>query len=196
MEELLANIDVFITTLLNSLGAYGPLLGCVLILVESILPILPLSVFITLNFYSFGYVVGFLISYILTLAGCNLAFYLCKRVLTKRFEYLTNRFDKVRILKLIEKLEHVKFKHLVVILAFPFTPAFLINIASGISGMSQRKFFAATALSKPFMVYFWGYLGVTLLDSLTHPEYLIRVVLILIVAYVLSIIINKKFDLD
>lgn len=196
MNELLQNVDVFITGLLDSLGVYGPILGCALILVESILPILPLSVFITLNFYAFGHVLGFIISYVLTVAGCNLAFFLCRKTMSNRFDRLTKKFDKNKILKLVKKFSEIKFKHLVLLMAFPFTPAFLINIFSGVSDMPQKKFLAAAAIAKPFMVYFWGYVGVTLIDSLKHPIYLVRVVIILIVAYVLSTIINKKFDLD
>lgn len=196
MGELLTYIDSFITTILDSLGIYGPLLGCFLILVESVLPILPLSVFITLNFYAFGHLLGFLISYILTLLGCNLAFYLCRRVLKGRFEYLVKRFDRNRALKMVKNFSNIKLSHLVTILAFPFTPAFLVNIFSGVSNMSYQKFLVATMLAKPFMVYFWGYLGVTLLDSLTHPEYFIKVILLVFIAYVLSSIVNKKFDLE
>ncbi len=196
MKEIFLNIDTIITNALNSLGTYGPLLGCVLILVESILPILPLSVFITLNFYAFGHLIGFIISYILTLIGCNFAFYLCKRTLKKHFENLTKKYGEAKILKLIEKFSNIKFHHLVLLLAFPFTPAFMVNIASGISGVEHKKFFLATVLAKPFMVYFWGYVGVTLLDSLTHPMYLIRVLIILLVAYLISMIVNKKFNLD
>lgn len=196
MQELFLQIDAFISFILDSLGIYGPILGCFLILVESILPMLPLSVFITLNFYTFGHLLGFVISYILTVMGCNLAFYLSRRVLRGRFAYLVKRFDKNRTLKLVEKFSSIKLSHLVTILSFPFTPAFLINIFGGVSEMSHRKFFLATTLAKPFMVYFWGFLGVTLLDSLTHPEYLIKVLFLVVVAYVLSSVVNKKFDLD
>jgi len=196
MEEILLNIDNLIKTTLDSLGVYGPILGCILILFESILPILPLSVFITLNFYSFGYFVGFIISYILTVAGCNMAFFLCRKVLSNRFDTLVKKYDKNRILKLAKKFSNIQFKHLVLLLAFPFTPAFMINILSGVSNMPHKKFLAATLVAKPFMVYFWGYIGVTLLDSLTHPEYLIKVTIILVIAYLASMIINKKFDLD
>ncbi len=196
MQELFLQIDAFISFVLDSLGIYGPVLGCFLILVESILPMLPLSVFITLNFYTFGHLLGFVISYILTVMGCNLAFYLSRRVLRGRFAYLVKRFDKNRALKLVEKFSSIKLSHLVTILAFPFTPAFLINIFGGVSEMSHGKFFLATALAKPFMVYFWGFLGVTLLDSLTHPEYLIKVLFLVVDAYVLSSVVNKKFDLD
>ncbi len=196
MEGILANIDEFITTLLNSLGIYGPLLGCFLILIESILPMLPLSVFITLNFYAFGHLLGFLISYVLTVIGCNIAFVLVRKSMKNRFELLVRKFDKNRALKIIKKFENIKMNTLVALLAFPFTPAFLINIFSGVSNMEHKKFLTATIVAKPFMVYFWGYLGVTLLDSLTHPEYLIRVVIMVAVAYVLSSLLNKKLGID
>ena len=196
MRELLQNVDIFITGLLDSLGMYGPILGCSLILVESILPILPLSVFITLNFYAFGSLIGFLISYVLTVLGCNLAFILCRKTMSNRFDRLTKKFDKNRALKLVKNFSEIKLKHLVLLMAFPFTPAFLVNIFSGVSDMTHKKFLVAALIAKPFMVYFWGYVGVTLIDSLKHPIYLIKVVIILIVAYVISSIVNKKFDLD
>ncbi len=196
MEEILLHIDEFINTILASLGAYGPILGCLLILVESVVPILPLSVFITLNFISFGHIVGFIVSYILTVAGCSLAFYISRRVLTKRFDYLTKRFEKNRALKFVRQFSNIKLKHLVLVLAFPFTPAFLVNIFSGVSNMEYKKFLTAALIAKPFMVYFWGYVGVTLIDSLTHPIYLLKVLIIMTIAYVLSSIVNKKLDLD
>lgn len=196
MEEILSNIDGFITAVLESLGIYGPILGCFLILIESILPMLPLSVFITLNFYTFGHLIGFAISYVLTLCGCNLAFFLSRKILRGKFEYLLHRFDKNRALKLVDKFSSIKLKHLAIILAFPFTPAFLVNIFGGVSNMKYRKFLVATIIAKPFMVYFWGYLGVTLLDSLTHPVYFIKVIAMVGIAYILSLVVTKKFNLD
>ncbi len=196
MEEIFINIDTFINDLLLSLGVYGPILGCLLILVESILPILPLSVFITLNFMSFGHVAGFIISYILTVIGCNLAFYLCKRSMKGRFEYLLKKFDKNKLLKIVANFSNIKMSNLVALLAFPFTPAFAINIFSGISDMKHKKFLVATLIAKPFMVYFWGYLGVTLIDSLTHPTYLIKVIILVVVAYVASRFVSKKFEVE
>ncbi len=196
MQNILLQIDSFISFVLDSLGIYGPILGCFLILIESILPMLPLSVFITLNFYAFGHVWGFIISYLLTVMGCNMAFYLCRRVLKGRFEYLVKRFEKNRALKLVKRFSNIKLSHLVTIMAFPFTPAFLINIFGGVSEMDHKKFLVATLMAKPFMVYFWGFLGVTLLESLTHPEYFIRVIVMVVIAYISSTIVNKKFDLD
>lgn len=196
MQEFMANLDTIINSLLTSLGIYGPILGSVLILVESVLPVLPLSVFITLNFYAFGNIFGFLISYILTVIGCNMAFFISRKLLIKWMDKIYKKYGKKKIVNLIKRFSSIKFNHLVLLMAFPFTPAFLINILSGISSMNHKKFLISSIIGKPFMVYFWGYIGVTLLQSLTHPEYLVKIVVMLIVAYILSMFINKKFELD
>ena len=73
-------IDTFIDTMLQGLGVWGPIVGCFFILIESMIPILPLFVFITLNFLAFGNIFGFLISWIFTCIGCFISFLLfrCK----------------------------------------------------------------------------------------------------------------------
>lgn len=183
-----------IMTLINYMGIYGPLLGCVLICVESIIPILPLSVFITINFISFGSLWGFLISWLFTILGCSLSFILFRHYLKDWFIKKTKNTNKVR--KLIRIVEKAKFQNIVLFLAIPFTPAFLVNIAASLSNISYKKFFYVILISKVFLVYFWGYVGTTLLESFTHPEALVKVILISIIAYVLSLLINKKLKLD
>ncbi len=195
MEALFNSIDLFINSVLTSLGMYGPILGSILILVESIVPILPLSVFITLNFYSFGNIIGFLISYILTVIGCNMAFLLSRKVFSNRMNNILKKYSKNKVSNWTKKFGNIKLKYLVLLMAFPFTPAFLINLLSGTSNMSHEKFLTASLIAKPFMVYFWGYIGVTFIQSFTHPEYFIRIIIMLLVAYMLSVVINKKFDL-
>ena len=66
----LKNIDIWLTNFLMSIGIWGYVLSCFLILIESIIPVLPLSVFITLLFYKFGPFIGFIISYIFTIFLC------------------------------------------------------------------------------------------------------------------------------
>ena len=50
---MIENISDFLETFLLSLGVFAPILACFLIVFESILPVLPLCVFITINFYFF-----------------------------------------------------------------------------------------------------------------------------------------------
>ena len=46
LVEILENLDTYSEMLLNNLGIWGAVLSCFLITIESILPILPLCVFV------------------------------------------------------------------------------------------------------------------------------------------------------
>ena len=194
--NILNNLDTFITNLLNSLGIVGPLLGCILIVFESMLPILPLSVFITLNFYAFGNILGFLISYVCTIIGCLLSFSLFRFKIKDSFDKFIDKKDHKKIKKFIKIFNKIKLENLVILIAVPFTPAFLVNIAAGLSNMSKKKFLMAISIGKIFLVYFWGYVGVTLIDSFKHPLYLLRILIITLIAYFVSIIIKKKTGVE
>lgn len=75
LVEILENLDTYSEMLLNNLGIWGAVLSCFLITIESILPILPLCVFVTFNFITFGNFFGFIISWAFTILG--LCFHLC-----------------------------------------------------------------------------------------------------------------------
>ena len=95
----------------------------------------------------------------------------------------------------MNKITSLKFEQLATIIAVPFTPAFLVNIACGLSKMSYKKFVGALMIGKAFLVYFWGFVGVSLVESLKHPEYLVKVVILIVIAYIISKIISKKFNI-
>ena len=194
MNEILLGLSNFIDMVIASLGVYGPILGCLLIIVESIVPILPLCVFITMNFIAFGNILGFIVSWIFTLIGCNLSFWLCRKIFKNWFEKKLRKYNKVE--KFMKFMEHVKLEQLALIVAIPFTPAFAVNIAAGISKMEYKKYFWAMFIGKIFMVYFWGYIGVTFMECLKNPIYFVKIGLIMLVAYLISYFINKKFKLD
>lgn len=187
-------IDTFIDTTLQSLGAWGPIVGCFFITIESMLPILPLFVFITLNFLAFGSVLGFIISWLFTCIGCSLSFFLFRN---KVHTFLYKRLKSKGVIskRAMDKISNLKFEQLTTIIAIPFTPAFLVNIACGLSDMSYKKYLGALMLGKTFLVYFWGFVGVGLVESITNPTYLIKVVVMLVIAYVFSKIINKKLNI-
>ena len=66
MKDILKDI----INLIETTGRLGAFIGCFLILIESIVPVLPLMVFITINFLVFGNLVGFILSWIFTILGC------------------------------------------------------------------------------------------------------------------------------
>ena len=50
-------------------------------------------------------------------------------------------------------MTNIDFNTLVVIIAIPFTPAFLVNIAAGLSNIPIKKYIFALLIGKPFMIY-------------------------------------------
>ena len=97
----LDNIDIMITNILLSIGIWGYVWSCFCILIESIIPILPLSLFITLLFYKFGVIIGFIISYIFTIIGCIISYYIFNSKLRLKLEkYIINK-DRVKLKKIL-----------------------------------------------------------------------------------------------
>lgn len=194
MSELFNSFYIFVMNTIDALGVYGPLLGCVFIILESIIPPLPLFVFITLNFVAYGKLVGFIISWICTCIGCFLSYFLVKKFLRN---WVLKKIKNVDLLtKWMSYIENLSLSKITVILAIPFTPAFMVNIAAGICNMNFKKFSIAIMISKIFLVYFWGIVGTGLLESLHNPRSIITVIVMMVVAYLVSLIIKKVFKID
>ena len=194
MNELFNSFYEFIMSTIEALGVYGPLLGSLFIILESIIPPLPLFVFITINFLAFGGVLGFFISWICTCIGCFLSYFLVKKFLRN---WVLKKIKNVDLLtKWMSYIENLSLSKVTVILAIPFTPAFMVNIAAGICNMDFKKFSVAILISKIFLVYFWGVVGTGLLESLHNPRSIITVIVMMVVAYLVSLIIKKVFKID
>ncbi len=194
MKELFANFYDIVMNFIASLGIYAPIVGSLLIILESILPMLPLFVFITMNFIAFGKFLGFIISWLCTIIGCSISYFLVRKL---GYNYVKRRIPNESIIKksltYVQKLSLTK---ITVILAVPFTPAFMVNIAAGLANMEYKKFLIAITISKIFLVYFWGVVGTGLIESMRNPRSLITVIIMMVVAYIASLIINKLFKLD
>ena len=81
MKEALTSLYNIIMDIVTNSAFYGPLLACLLIFLESMIPILPLFVFITIIFIAYGYIIGFILSYLLTILGCFFMFFICRHYL-------------------------------------------------------------------------------------------------------------------
>lgn len=197
ISEILNNLDMYLEVFLSDLGIFGTLISCLLITIESIIPVLPLCVFVTLVFYAFGNFFGFIISWIFTLLGCYLSFTLIR---SKFRNWFVHKFikdkEKGKMDNLMSYIDKMSISSLSMLVAIPFTPAFLVNIAAGLSNMSKKKYMISMMIGKIFMVYFWGYIGTTLIESLTHPKYLIKIVIMILCAFIISKIVNKYLKID
>lgn len=188
------NLYNTIISIITNIDSLGITINCLLIVIESIIPPLPLALFITILYTNYGPIIGFLCSWICTVIGCLLSFFISKKLFKKSIDKKIRNYDFANnLLKVIDKLE---FKKLILLISCPFTPAFLINILSGVSNMNPKKFFLAIVIGKIFIVFFWGYIGINLIASLKNPIIIIKVALIFLLIYLFSKYINKRFNLD
>jgi len=194
MAEIVKTTVEWLQSIIVSNNIFVSLLVAFLIVIlESILPFLPLAVFIAINKMVFGNIIGFFLSWSGTIIGCIIAFTIFRKGLSEKL-YSNVKRDNYR--KLIDKISNIKYTSLVIITALPFTPAFTVNIAAGLSKISYRKFISAILIAKLSIVYFWGYIGTSFIESIADPIILIRIFCILLSVYLLSKIVNKKFDIN
>jgi len=180
----------------NFISSGGLLFGFFIVFIECLIPVLPLSVFIALNVNAFGFFMGVLISWIATCLGCVTCYYLYIFLgdrLTKKF--ITKRtYNKIK--DKVDMFRDISFSKLVLVITVPFTPSFLINLLAGLSHMKKEKFFLGLLVGKIFTIIFWGYIGKTFIESLTDIKALIYIGVTLIVAFIISKIVTKKFGIE
>lgn len=189
-------IDVAVTYVTSILQNYGPFSGILLVILESVFPILPLGVFITLNIHAFGFLLGFFLSWIATCLGCIFSFYFFRFCFSERFIKFVTRRKSQNLKETTKRIQKIAFPNLVVLIALPFTPAFFVNIASGLSKMDAKKFIIAILIGKLSIVFFWGFIGKSILESVTDLKTIMMVSLMLLLAYLLSKWVGKKLKVE
>ena len=174
----------------------GFLFGFTLVFLESFLPVLPLGVFVALNVNAFGGFFGIILSWTAPCLGCFLSYLLFSFLSEKFLQKLLSPKTLEKVDKAIHKFQEISFSNLVLVVALPFTPAFLINIICGIARVSRRKFLFSIFIGKVFMIVFWGYVSKSLIESITDINTIIIVSLMLVAAYLVSKIVGRKVNLD
>jgi len=180
----------------NFISSGGLLFGFFIVYIECLIPVLPLSVFIALNVNAFGFFIGVLISWIATCLGCVTCYYLYVFLGDKLTKKFISRKTYMKIKDKIDMFRDISFSKLVLVITVPFTPSFLINLLAGLSHMKKEKFFLGLLVGKIFTIIFWGYIGKTLIESLTDVKALIYIGVTLVVAYIISKIVTKKLGIE
>lgn len=186
MQEI---IDVTVQLVLK----LGPVFGFLIIIIESIFPILPLGLFISLNMLAFGNILGYIISLVATIGGCLLSFYAFKN----GFNNILYRHIKLdgKVDMFLKRIKKLNFTNLTLLIAMPFTPSFAVNISAGLSKMDSKKFILAILIGKPFMVFFWGFIGKTLVQSFKDPLVIAVILIIMLFTYLISELIQKILNI-
>ena len=144
---------------------------------------------------AFGNILGFIISWLSTIVGCMLSFFLFRKLFRNKLEKYVKKKNSKQLNKIMDSINNINFSNLVVLIAVPFSPASWINVGAALSKIKTKEFFLAVVLGKIVMVYFWGYIGTSLLDSLTDISVLFKIAFLLIGAYFVSKMVEKKLKL-
>ncbi len=192
--EILDNLNVILNNFLLNAGIWAPLLSSILIVLEGIFAFLPLFVFVTVNLLTLGNILGSLVSYLCTVIGNFLIFNLCRIGLSPLFRKFIE--NKARLSNVMKMINNISFSKLVLIISIPLTPSFLVNLAAGLSKIPKKKYLYALMLGKTCIIIFWGFLGTSLVECLTNPFMLTKVVLLILACNIIGKLINQKLNLD
>ncbi len=179
----------------NFIYTGGIFFGIFIVFLESFIPVLPLSVFVALNCNAFGFFIGVLISWIGTCLGSVLCYLLFRFIGKKLHSKLKRKIFK-KAEAGINKFNNITFTQLVLLYTLPFAPSSLFNTLGGLSNMKQEKFIFSLLIGKAFSILFWGYIGISVIESFTDKKSLISLGVILVLAYIVSKILNKKFNIE
>jgi len=194
--EFIQNFDVYVATLINGLGIITAILAGLLMYLSSVFPILPYAVIMPFLFQYFGLPLGFVIAWVLTCLGCFTAYKIVK---------ITNdRLLKIKIIKKHELLltkwmmivKSSSLEQFVLMLSIPFIPAFMMNIVSAVSGMSRRKYIVGILIGKAFLLVFWGFIGVSLVESFENPNNLLLIIILLGFAFIISKLVRNRYGIE
>lgn len=189
-------INNFINNFVLQLSSWGLIGGFFLIFLESIIPALPLGVFIGMNMLAFGNVTGFFLSYFSTIIGCMVSFSVFKYVVKDLVLRMLNNKTIEKVEVYMEKIKKLDFNCLVILIALPITPASLINMAAGLAKMDSKKYLLALLIGKLAIVYFWGYIGSSILKDIKNPQVILKMIILVLITYIISKIIEKIIKVE
>lgn len=189
-------VNNFITYSTNLILNGGLVIGIILIILESFLPILPLGVIVALITNAYGLFFGIIISWISNCIGCYLVYTLFSNITEKLYNKILSKKIKQKVNIALEKFNEISLPTLAAIIALPFTPSFLINILSGVSRINKKKYLVALTIGKIFMISFWAYIGKNFIESMSDLKTIVIIILMLLITYITSKLVSKKINIE
>lgn len=170
----------------------GPIYGILLPVVEAFIPPLPLALFVTINVFMFGFVFGYLLSWIGTCIGSILVYFIFRKVGRNAFIKLEAKYDIIRYGA--AWISNKGLRVLFIIICFPFTPSFIVCALAAFTGLKPRRFIPTLVLGKMVMVLFLSVIGANIFAALDHPVRLGIVLAVTVACYFTAKHIYDKIE--
>ena len=152
----------------------GPIAPIAFIMLESVLPFLPLVLIVAFNISAYGSFWGFIYSLVGNIAGSLLVFFIFRFF---KHQPIMNHFvHRKRVEKWLHWVLQQHPSFLAFLFSSPFTPSSFVNISFGLSGYSKRLFTLSMIIGKSFLMLFLLSFGASL-NVITEKPYLMIIVL-------------------
>ncbi len=180
MFEIFENREFWIE-LIEKHPLIAPLIGVFLVFLKSIIPIIPLFLFVAINIYAFGFIGGYFLSLLGSVLGSFTVFKIFKYIASKS-RYQPNH----KIKQFLNWFKQKEGKTIFILICIPFAPASLINIVSGLTKVNDKVFLTYLIAGKAIMLIFWMFFAFGISKIFENPIYFIGAIFILIVGYFTS----------
>ncbi len=166
---------------LKSFGIYGPLVAFVLFFIQAVAPIVPYVIFAGAAGMIYGNVIGFLLAWTGAVAGAWFLYWISKRMGSNLFiEKIRKRYDF--------DIQSLNGKYIFWVLLmsriFPVVPTPIINIGSGLGGVSPIIFLSSSAIGKIPWALIYVALGNYFMESRDISNTLTMIGLIFIISFI------------
>ena len=170
----------------------GPLIGLLLPFLEAFLPFLPLVVFVVANASAFGLWLGFLLSWIGSVAGSYVVFLIVRHFgKHPKLRFLTSG---KKVQRLIQWVDMNGISPLFVLLCFPFTPSVLVNMVAGLSNIRKEFYLIVLLAGKFVMILGMSVLGYDLKALLTNPVRLVIAAIAIVILWWIGKLLEKRLN--
>lgn len=170
----------------------GPIMGILLPFLEAFLPFLPLVVFVVANASAFGLWIGFLLSWLGSVAGSYAVFLLVRHFgKHPKFRFVTG---SKKVQKFIKWVDMNGISPLFVLLCFPFTPSVIVNIVAGLSHIHKKYYLTVLLAGKFVMIFGMSVLGYDLKSLITSPVRLISAGVAIVLLWWIGKLMEKRLN--
>ncbi|CAM4250218.1 TVP38/TMEM64 family protein [Lacicoccus alkaliphilus] len=186
MEDIiqLFTTEEGIQSIFERFEQFGIFAGFFLVILESFVPVLPLFAIVILNINSYGFILGFLISYTASVTGSYLVFLVVRFL----FRDTAQRYihSKEKLERMLRFVDERGFTFAFVLLALPFTPTSVVNVIAALSNMKSKVYLFILIAAKVIMIGSMALVGYDITEFFNSPLRLIFSSVLLVVLYLFS----------
>lgn len=173
-----------IRSIFEQFEQFGIFVGFFLVILEAFVPVLPLFAIVILNINSYGFIVGFLVTYTATVTGSYLVFLVVRFLFRNPAQRYIHKREKLE--GLLRFVDERGFTFAFILLALPFTPTSIVNVIAALSNMKKKVYLLILVAAKLIMIGSMALVGHDITEFFNSPVRLVVSLTLLVVLYLFS----------